>query len=328
MVAASNSPQTRTPLKQAALFVGTFLVLYAAAVWIVERNLRQIEPETALQKLSAHDGTPVDWLVLGASHALPLDFGDVPDRLQSESGQTMLILAEVGAGPVYSAFVLDRALDELTARRVLFVADSFAFASENWNEARFSDRKLLAHMPLEVATARRLASRVTEGKVPVTALADYLTGFSKLNPVDRFPTQGWQGQADFDKTHRTSRHAVSARIAYLYPDGAPDPEIIDTYLAELGGMIDAARRSGAEFLILKPPVPPEFSRALTGEAMFDAALAELAEVRSVPFLDHSAEVADPTLYFDTDHLNRQGVDTYYQDTLRDVFQSDAVRSER
>ncbi|CAK9061176.1 Probable alginate O-acetylase AlgI (Alginate biosynthesis protein AlgI), partial [Durusdinium trenchii] len=134
---------TRTPFKQAALFVGIFLVLYAAAVWIVERNLRQIEPETALQKLSAHDGTSVDWLVLGASHALPLNFGDVPDRLQSESGQTMLILAEVGAGPVYSAFVLDRALDELTARRVLFVADSFAFASENWNEARFSDRKLL-----------------------------------------------------------------------------------------------------------------------------------------------------------------------------------------
>jgi hypothetical protein len=39
----------------------------------------------------------------------------------------------------------------------------------------------------------------------------------------------------------------------------------------------------------------------------------------VPFHDLSAELDDPALYFDTDHLNRAGVDRLYAEHLRAIL---------
>ncbi len=319
MTTIVRAPRTGSPLRTASAFLAIFCLLYASLFWIAERRVRTDAPDTALQKLAAYDAASVDWLVLGASHALPLEFGGVPARLQAESGQTMLVLAEIAAGPVYSELVLDRALEKLQVENILYIVDGFAFASEDWNEARFSDRTLLARMPLDPETARLLAGRVLIGDAPVVALLDYLTGFSKLNPVDRFPTEGWQGAADFDKVHRPSRHAVAARVQYLYPDGAPDPELRNAYLARFARMLDWAERTGAQVLVVQPPVPPAFAAALPGQSEFEIALVEALSGVRVRYVDHKTAIPDPSLYFDTDHLNRAGVEAFYTGFLRKIL---------
>ncbi|MDX1779871.1 MAG: hypothetical protein R3256_01000 [Thalassovita sp.] len=308
-------PARKLPFRTIAAFTGIFLVLYAAAFAIAERTIARGATDTAFQKLLAARGDRVDWVVLGASHALPLGFGDLPGRFQRDTGQSMMILAEIGAGPLYNRFVFEQALKDLQVKRLLYAVDSFAFGSAEWNEDRLSDRKLLRQMPLRLSTAGTLGDFVLQGYADPRGLTDYLSGFSKLNPVDRFPQEGWRGAADFDRSFRPSRHAVSARISYLYPDGAPDPATVAHYLGMLEALFDSAGAAGVEIAVVKLPVPENFRKALPGEAGFDRMLAERLASRGIPFHDLSAVIDDPTLYFDTDHLNRQGVDRLYTDHL-------------
>lgn len=309
-------PSTRAPLRSLLVFAAVFALLYGLALATAERVVARGETETALQKLLAARGQHVDWLVLGASHALPLDYGDVPQRLRDETGQTMLVAAEIGAGPLYNRAVFEQALEDLSIGRMIYVVDAFAFGSREWNEARLSDRGLLRRTPLRLSTARILASTALRHRLDPRGLIDYLSGFSKLNPADRFPQAGWRGAETFDRRFRPSRHAVSARIDYLYPDGAPLAEDLGRYLGMLDDMIARAATAGIEVLVIKPPLPEAFGDSLPEEATFDAALRARLARRGVEFLDLSAAIPGAENYFDTDHLNRAGVDTLYRDYLR------------
>lgn len=299
-------------------FLAVFAALYLAAAAVAEFRVGRAGKDSAMQRLLAAQGAEADWLVLGASHALPLDYGDVPARLRDETGLTMIVLAEVGAGPLYSDFALRQALKDLQVRNILYVADSFAFQSAEWNERRIGDRKLLRRTPLRVETLATVAGMVaTEGVAP-GALLDYATAFSKLNPPDRFPRDVWRGADTFDRRFRPSRHATAARIDYLFPE-PPSAAAIARYLGVLDGMIARARALGVAVTVARLPVPEAFRAALPAEAAFDAALQERLAALGVPLYDWSAALDLPALYFDTDHLNRDGVARLYEDLLRPVL---------
>jgi hypothetical protein len=259
------------PRRLIAAFTAIFLALYAGAAGIAEVTVGRAGQDSAFQRLLAMKGQQVDWVVLGASHALPLSYGDVPARLEADTGQSMTVLAEVGAGPLYNSFVFRQALHDIAPRHLLYVVDSFAFAASDWNEARVSDRKLLRQTPLRSSTAALMADMVLQQGADPTGLADYLTAFSKLNPPDRFPQAGWRGAVDFDRKVRLSRHAVQSRIEYLYPTPA-DPAAMDRYLDVLAAMFDRAQARGIAVVVVKLPLPDAFRAALPDEAAFDAAL--------------------------------------------------------
>lgn len=315
----SLRPPTRSPVRTLLVFVGVFLVLYVVAVAITERIVARAETETAFQKLFASQGERADWLVLGASHALPLDYGEVPARLQQDTGQSMVVLAEIGAGPLYSRFVLEQALHDLEVKHLIYVIDSFAFGDDEWNEARIIDRALLRRTPQRLSTARIMAELSLRNGVNPRGLVDYLTGFSKLNPVERFPKVGWRGAADFDRRFRPSRHAVSARIAYLYPKGAPEAKTVERYLDNLEGLFDLADAADVEVLAIKLPMPKTFRDSLPAEPAFDAALRRRLTSRGIVLHDLSEAIVDPAFYFDTDHLNADGVEALYRDHLRTLI---------
>jgi hypothetical protein len=307
---------TKPPVRTVVAFIGIFLALYSVTFAIAELAGVRNGTETAFQRLLAARGKRIDWVVLGASHALPLRFGDVPARLANDSGQSMMVLAEIGAGPLYNRFVFEQALEDLEVTNLLYVIDSFAFDAEDWNEARLADRKLLSQTPLRLPTARIMAALALEHDVDPRSLLDYLTGFSKLNPVERFPQEGWRGEQDFDRSFRPSRHAVSSRISYLYPTGAPATATVDRYLDILGELFDRAAAAGVDVMVIKPPLTDAFYQALPNEAAFDSRLEERLVSRGIPYHDLSEKIGNPEFYFDTDHLNRQGIDALYRDHLR------------
>lgn len=319
MDTAVSSPMT-SQMRTMGTFVGIFLALYAVVFAIVELSFVRGGTDTAFQRLQSARGEAVDWVVLGASHALPLRFGDVPARLAGDTGQRMMVLAEVGAGPLYNRFLLEQAIRDLRIGRLLYVVDAFTFSAATWNEGRIGERKLLAQTPLRLSTARILAGMVATEGVDPRALLDYLTGFSNLNPVERFPQEGWRGEADFDRTFRPSRHAVSARLAYLYPDGAPAAAMVERYLDTLDGILALAEAHDIGVTVVKLPLPEAMRAGLPGEAAFDRALGERLADRGIAFHDLSAAMDDPGLYFDTDHLNRRGVDRLYRDFLGAILQ--------
>jgi hypothetical protein len=311
-------PVLPLPRRRIAVFIGLFVLLYAGAAGIAEVTVGRSGQESAFQKLLALRGEQVDWVVLGASHALPLAFGDIPQRLEADTGQSMAVLAEVGAGPLYNGFVLRQAMNDIAPRRLLYVVDSFAFTSRRWNEERIADRKLLRKTPLRLSTAALMTEITARRGTDPAALADYLTAFSKLNPPDRFPQEGWRGAEDFDSQVRLSRHAVQSRIDYLYP-GPAETADMSTYLDILISVFDRAQAAGIQIMVVKLPLPDPFRAALPGEADFDAALRARLSAHDIAFHDLSAALPDLKYFFDTDHLNRDGINALYADYLRGLM---------
>ncbi|MHA7827558.1 MAG: hypothetical protein ACX93P_08355 [Roseovarius sp.] len=313
-----DRPVQPLPRRLIATFAVILLLLYAGMAIIAEVTVGRADRETAFQKLLVLRGEQVDWVVLGASHALPLAFGDVPERLRADTGQSMAVLAEIGAGPVYTRFVFRQALQDIGPDQLLYVVDSFAVASPRWNEERISDRKLLRKTPLRATTAALLFGVVIRQSSDPAALVDYLTAFSKLNRPDRFSQEGWRGAADFDREVRLSRNAVQNRIDYLYPESANEAARA-RYLDILIALFEESQAAGVQVVAVKLPLPDAFREALPDEAAFDAALRARLDPLDIPFHDLSHELSDPDNFFDTDHLNRRGVDALYTGYLKDLL---------
>jgi len=306
------------PMAHLLAFVALFLALYAGAAAVAERQVARTGEASAFQRLLAARGQSFDWVVLGASHALPLAYGGLPGRLERESGQRMIVLAEVGAGPLYTGFLFRQATQDIRSAHLLYIVDSFGFAAPAWNEARIADRKLLRLTPLRPPTMAAMAKMVLSEGVPVSALADYATAFSKLNPPEWFPQDDWKGRENFDRIFRPSSRATEARIDYLFP-APPSAATRTRYLDTLVTVFTEAQARGISVVAVKLPLPEAFRRALPDEAVFDADLRARLAPLGIPLHDLSAAMDDPGLYFDPDHLNRKGVDRLYREYLRPIL---------
>ncbi len=307
-------------VRSALLFLVIGLFLYAGLYCAAERLMVSTGRSNPFFKIATAPQGTVDWLILGASHAMPLDFADFNAQMEHETRLRILNLAAPGAGPLYNRFVLEHFLRGHRARNLLYVVDSFAFYSRTWNEERFADAKLLRRTPFEPAIARRLCDYAWRKGVDGRAVLDYVSGFSKINNRERFQRDLWEGEAQFERTHQPSSRAVSKRIDYLYPDQTP-PAALARYLDEFSSLIALARQEGVNVVVIKMPLPPSFYRQLPDEARFDEALARVLAARGVLYHDFSARPVDPSLYFDTDHLNRVGLTGFFRRDLKPVLDS-------
>jgi hypothetical protein len=306
--------------KSALLFVAIGLAIYSGVYWAAERLVYRTGHANPLFKIATTPDGAFDWVILGASHAMPLDFGDFNARMEHQLGLRILNLASPGTGPLYNRFVLEGFLRRHGARNLLYVVDSFAFYSRAWNEERFADAKLLRRTPLELATARRLWDYSRREGVDARAVLDHLSGFSKINNPERFQRDVWEGEAQFDRAYRPSATAVKKRIAYLYPEQAP-PQALARYLGELSALVELAQRGGTRVVAIKMPVPAQFRSQLPGEGAFDEAVAKALAAQGVPFHDFSAALEEPRCYFDTDHLNREGLERFLARNLGAVLEA-------
>lgn len=308
-------------LRPALAFIAIGLALYAALWTGAEALLMRQGHDHPLFKIARLQEREVDWLVLGASHAMPLDFDGVNGGLQRASGQRIAQLAAPGAGPLYNRFIFERFGERHRARHLLYVVDAFAFHSPTWNEDRFVDAKLLRRTPWDAAAAAALAHYVRREGVDWRAPLDYVSGFSKLNNRERFERDVWDGAAQFERSARASRSATAKRIAYLYPQG-PDAAARARYLAVLASLLAQVKAQGMDMVVLKMPLPRDFKRALPGEAEFDAALAATAAAAGARFVDASDTIPDAASYFDTDHLNRSGLAAFIDATLQPLLRGE------
>jgi hypothetical protein len=306
-------------MKRAAfLFVSIGLAIYAIVFFAAEHLVYRTGKSNAFFKIATAGQTSFDWLILGASHAMPLDFADFNGLMERESGKRILNLASPGTGPLYNRFVLEHFLSKRSTKSVLYVVDSFAFYAPAWNEERFADAKLLRRTPLEADTARRLFAYVRHEGVDHRALLDYVSGFSKINNRERFEPDIWEGERQFDRVYRPSATATRSRIAYLYPE-PPNPAGLTRYLAEFRALIALARQHQVRVVAIKMPVSALFLAQLPGEAAFDTAISSLLESEQVPFRDFSRAMDEPRYYFDTDHFNRAGVTEFFNRHLNGIL---------
>lgn len=323
MDATPPSTSMKRLARSALAFVAIGLLLYAAVFWVAEGLMQRSGHSNPFFKIANAPETTIDWVILGASHAMPLDFADFNSGLERQTGLKILNLASPGTGPLYNRFVLEHFLAEHRARNVLYVVDSFAFYSRTWNEERFADAKLLARTPLKRAITWRLVQYAAREGVAASAVLDYATGFSKINNRDRFKPDTWEGEAQFERVYRPSASAVKKRIDYLYPDKTTDAAL-GRYLGEFSGLLALAREAGMRVVVVKLPTPPLYRSQLPGEAQFDAALARVLAQGGISYQDYSEALAEPRFYFDTDHLNRAGLTEFVERHLRALLMGGAA----
>jgi hypothetical protein len=307
----------------ALLFVAIGLVLYAGAWFAAEGLLYRTGDTNPFYKIAMLPDPRCDWVILGASHAMPLDFADFNAGMERETGLRIVNLATPGNGVLYNRFVLETFLERHRAAGVLYVLDSFAFYSRTWNEERFGDAKLLRTTPFSASVARRLLAYSLHDGVDPRAVLDYVSGFSKLNNRERFRRDIWEGEAQFERVHRPSASADRKRIAYLYPDGAGDGPAFQRYLGQFADFVAYVQGQGLRLVVIKTPVPASFRQLLPGEAAFDAAVSRVLAERGVPFLDFSGVPTPPGAFFDTDHLNRTGLTDFFAHHLKPVLLQEA-----
>jgi hypothetical protein len=305
--------------RSALLFVAIGLAIYAALFYASERLVYATGKSNALFKVATAPQTDFDWVILGASHAMPLDFADFNGFMERETGQRILNLASPGTGPLYNRFVLEHFLSRHRTRNLLYVVDSFAFYAPAWNEERFADAKLLRRTPLDTDIARRLLAYCRLEGVDPRALLDYASGFSKINNRERFEPDIWEGEKQFERQYRPSAAATRDRIAYLYPQ-PPDPAVLARFLEVFKGLIAVARRHDVRVVAIKMPVPSQFLDRLPDEAAFDAAMLQLLGSQQVELYNFARAMDAPRFYFDTDHLNRTGLTEFFNRHLKAVLQ--------
>ncbi len=305
--------------RRALLFAVIGTLLYAGAYGVSEWLLYRTGHSNPFFKLNAAKTHEFDWVILGASHAMPFDFADFQATIERQTELRVINLASPGTGPLYNRFVLEQFLQENRARSLLYVVDSFGFYSVQWNEDRFSDAKLLRRTPFQGAVARRLfAYAINEGIDP-RALLDYVTGFSKINNRERFQRDVWEGEAQFERTYRPSPAASRKRVEYLFPSKTPDPAVLARYVQEFNELVELAQVHGIQVVVIKTPIPTLFRDLLPDEPTFDRVLSRELAGRGVPLHDFSGLPTKPEEFFDTDHLNRKGLSRFFAEQLAPIL---------
>ena len=311
--------------KSALVFTAIGLLLYAGTYYAAERLIYHTGDSNPFFKIETAGDRPYDWVILGASHAMPLDFADFNATMERETGLRILNLASPGTGPLYNRFVLEQFLQRHRTANLLYVLDSFAFYSRTWNEDRFADAKLLRRTPFKPALARHFLDYSKHEGVDTLAVLDYVMGFSKINNRERFRRDIWEGEARFDRVHRPSAAADRKRIAYLYPAPVSEHVLFSRYLQTFSMLTALARQEGVRIVVIKMPVPARFHGKLPDEAAFDAAISRLLTNQAVPFHDFSLTMDEPRFYFDTDHLNRAGVTEFLGRYLKTILTREQAR---
>jgi hypothetical protein len=306
-----------TFLRSAAAFVAIGVVLYlglfAVAEWLVYRH----GDRNRFFMVRTVPATTFDVVVLGASHAAVFDFGDMNARLEALTGKRILNLSVVGGGIVVNRLLLDYFQTRHRTAAILYVVDSFAFYSREWNEERLEDARLFHRAPFDLALAGLLARSGAAWRVPL----DYVTGFSKINNADRFAPDVPAEASRFDRRYRPIEQLDRQRIDYLYPSEI-DERVRATrqrYFSEFEALVAAARERGSRVVLLRPPLPPRTRALIPGEDEFDAAFRDLAARAGAELHDLSGVADDPALYFDSDHLNRTGVLQLYDRHLGGIL---------
>lgn len=310
--------RTATAVRFVAIGLLLYALLFAGSEWLARRN-GHMNP---IYKIETAQYVEHDWVILGASHAMPLDFDGFNEAMQAATELRIINLAGPGTGPLYNRFVLKHFFRGHRARHILYVADSFAFGSPQWNEERLADPKLLGRTPFSIALVASLARYTLREGIDPRALLDYATGFSKINNRDRFRRDVWDGEATFDRVFKPSANADRKRVEYLYPEVGDMAASSTRYLGELADLIEFARERGADVTVIKPPLPSRFRKLLIGEAEFDGKLTAVAVSGGASVLDLSESMDDPRFYSDTDHLNRAGAGEFFQKHLKGILLPD------
>jgi hypothetical protein len=312
---ARQKPKGVSILRQWGAFVLIGVVLYLCLYAWSEHLVEAYGQKNRFYIISSLPRQHFDVVVLGASHAMPLDFEDMNERLEAESGLKIMNLSTEGAGILPNRLLLDYFLKHHSASHIMFVVDSFAFFSRQWNEDRLDDASL-RRAPFDLTLIQTLWSYPWARRL----LPVYVSGFGKINNPDRFAPDVPEAEREFTRAYLPISQIDRRRVQYLYPED-PDPEVLVRYGEEFRDLVRMARSHGMEFSTVELPTPRRYRDLLPYESDFDEVIRKLLEEEKIVHHDFSETLPEDMYYYDTDHLNRDGVLRLINDHLAPLLRT-------
>jgi hypothetical protein len=306
-VVAQEISTPRRFFKSSLLFILFGILIYFALYAASEQLVYTYAKRNRFFQVKTAQYTDYDYVILGASHAAALDYEDMTPRLEQMTNSKIINLSEVGSGIFVNRLLLDYFLVSHHTRTIVYVADSFAFYSQQWNEDRLNDTRLFVRAPFDPALVQLLlASPAARSSLP-----DYILGFSKINNPDRFsPDINDDERTKFETTYRPVKQIDQQRLDYLYPKEIDDATF-QHYLAEFEDLVRYLQANRIRLIVVKPPIPARFYQMLPNEAQFDERLQVVLNRYGVEFHDFSLVDNDEKFFFNSDHLNKTGVLNFF-----------------
>lgn len=308
----------KTYWKQAAIFVVVGLILYGAVYCASEVLVYKYAKRNTFYKVKTADFPTYDYLILGASHALPFSFEDMNNRLEEMTGARITNLSTPGGGIVVNSLLLDYFLAGHNTKNVIYFLDSFALYSREWNEDRLKDVKLFQRAPFDLTLAKLLLYYSFNKDINRSVAIDYISGFSKINNHDRFSLDVLDDEREFNKVHRPSKRKDTWRINYLYPAEISE-EIFNKYLSKFVDMISLLKSRDIDVIVIKTPIPKQFYEMIPHEQKFDERIKQVLAGKGVLFYDFSLVSNEKEYFYNSDHLNRTGVLNFFENHLKQVL---------
>jgi hypothetical protein len=285
------------------LALGVGLAIYAAVYVAAEIIVHDTSLKNRLFMINTAPQAEYDYVIVGASHAMPFGFEDMNERFEEMTNASIINLSIEGGGPVPARFLTDYFLIDHESKNVLYMIDSFAFYSEQWNEVRIDDPELFSRAPFDwslLYTMWKYPS--TRGLIP-----GYLSGFYKINNQERFGSDLSDAEiSKFTRTYRTNARVDERRIAFLYPE-SKNAETTDKYIAELESLARTLAERDINLVAIKTPLPQRVLEKLSGESVFDEKVRGALGRHGFELHDFTMVANDEAFFYDTDHLNRDGV---------------------
>ncbi|MQA92276.1 MAG: hypothetical protein GEU90_18955 [Gemmatimonas sp.] len=303
--------------RSAIAFVLVGILIYGALYAAAEVLVRRYAERNRFHTVQVAPHSTHDFVVLGASHAAVFDYRDMNARLEQMTGARILNLATVGGGITINRLLLEYFLQEHETNAVVYVLDSFAFYSPEWNEDRLADAELYRRAPFDPA----LAMALLREPAARTAALGWVSGFSKINDPNRFEPDLFEAEgARFERSYRPIAQIDRQRMEFLYPSEIDVGSLErNPYLAEFEELIQFVEDRGGRFIAIRPPIPERIYDVLPHEAEFDATMRTILSRNGAELYDFTSVNNEPELFYDSDHLNQDGVLSFYENHLADVL---------
>ena len=302
-------------LRSSLLFVLLGILIYLALYIIADQLIYRYAKRNRFYVVKTAPLTEYDHVILGASHAAAFDYEDMNAQLEGMTRSKILNLSVLGGGITVNRVMLEYFLANHQTKNAVYFLDSFAFYSRDWNEDRLNDTRLFDRAPFDPTLARVLYQNSSTRAVAF----DYLVGFSRINNADRFKPDISDDEATkFKNTYRPVKQIDTQRLEYLYPKQI-DPQVFRHYMAEFEDLVRYMKQRNIRLIVIKPPIPKRFYDALPNEAQFDEALKVVLVQHGVEFRDWSLVDNDEKFFFNTDHLNRNGVLNFFESHLKQIL---------
>jgi hypothetical protein len=314
----SEADEARAFLRRGGWFtlVGFFLYLgvYLGSEWLVYETAQRNRFFT----VKAAPQSQYNHVILGASHAAVFDYRDMNARLEELTETQILNLATEGSGVTVNRILLEYFYETgLETDTVVYVVDSFAFYSPDWNEVRLQDAELYARAPFDPTLARILLANPAGRPV----LLNYLTGFSKINNGNRLDSDLFEAEGSrFDRSYRPIAQIDRQRLRFLYPDNIDASTLEGSpYLQEFEALAGYVQDRGDRFIIIRPPMPERIYQMIPNEQEFDRIIRQLAQRHGVEVHDFTAVNNAADYFYDSDHLNQIGTLQFFDRHLQSVL---------